>query len=90
MQLARSRGGPHYFIETPLTLKGQGIRLVEVINAANRNLYWVTGRAMATLEAKYGRPMATVKKATAAAKSLENALEIITWSWDFASESLLD
>ena len=63
VQLARSRGGPHYYVETPLTLKGQGIRFVEIIQSAHLtprgqykagwNRYWVTDRAMKVLEAQY-------------------------------------
>lgn len=60
--LARSRGC-HYFIETPLMLKGQGIKHVEVLKASNLtergqykagwNVFWVTRRAMDKLEQRY-------------------------------------
>lgn len=63
VSLARGGRGTHYFIETPLSLKGQGVRFVEVLQSSNLtergqykagwNVYWVTGRAMKSIEAKY-------------------------------------
>ena len=62
VQLAYGRGC-HYFVETPLTLSGVGVKLVEVITSesltpqghykAGWNRYWVTRRALDTLEKQH-------------------------------------
>ena len=60
-EISHSHYGKHYFVKTPMELKGRGIVFIDTYNENNCNNpakfgwnnYKVTNRAMEILEAKY-------------------------------------